>query len=70
MTETARIIPLPERRQPERLVTLTELIELFGFSERFWRYRLAEGMPVHRWGARLRFKPSEVERWLEEERYG
>jgi predicted DNA-binding transcriptional regulator AlpA len=64
----ATVIRFPlERRQPRRLVQLAELIELYGMSERWWRYRLAEGMPAHRFGKRaLRFDPAEVERWIEE----
>jgi hypothetical protein len=38
----------------------------FGYSERWWRYRISEGMPCHQWGKRLRFDPSQVEQWLEE----
>ena len=55
-----------ERRTTPRLVTITELIDLYGYSERWWRYRISEGMPARRWGKRLRFNPAEVERWLEE----
>ena len=56
-----------ERRQPRRLVPLGELIDCYGFSERWWRYRVAEGMPAHRFGRRaLRFDPVEVEAWMEE----
>jgi predicted DNA-binding transcriptional regulator AlpA len=62
------VFPL-ERRQAPRLVDLAELREQLGMSERFWRYRIAEGMPVHRYGKRLRFDLSEVQRWIEE-RYG
>jgi len=54
-----------ERRERPRLVSLRELQELFGYSERWWRYLLNEGMPRHRWGSRIRFSPSEVERWTE-----
>jgi hypothetical protein len=42
-------------------VSIAELQELYGFSERWWRSRVSEGMPVRRWGGRLRFSPSEVE---------
>lgn len=71
MSESAQVIRFPvERRHPEPYVNLSELQELFGGSERWWRYRIKEGLPAHRWGKRLRFKPSEVERWLEEVRYG
>jgi predicted DNA-binding transcriptional regulator AlpA len=58
-----------ERRQAHRLVPLAELQEHFGFSERWWRYRLKDGMPRHKWGSRLRFSPTEVEAWLDQ-RYG
>ena len=54
-----------ERRQPVQLVDMGALIAAFGFSERWWRYRLAEGLPSHRWGGRLRFDLSEVRSWLE-----
>lgn len=71
MTADATIIRFPvERRQPRRLVSLAELIDLYGMSERTWRYRIAAGMPVHRFGKHtLRFDPAEGERWMEE-RYG
>lgn len=66
MSAQARIIPFPtERRQAQRLVTLRELRELFGFSERWWRYRLAEGMPSRKWSGGLRFAPDEVQDWLD-----
>jgi hypothetical protein len=55
-----------ERTRPRRLVALSELQERFGFSTRWWRYRISEGMPSHRWGGGLRFDPDEVQRWLEE----
>jgi predicted DNA-binding transcriptional regulator AlpA len=63
----ATVIRFPvERRQPRRLVPLTELIELYGFSERWWRYQIAAGLPAHRFGQRaLRFDPLEVEAWME-----
>lgn len=54
-----------ERRQPRRLVTLRELQEQFGMSERWWRYQRANGLPVHKWGSRLRFDPDEVVEWLD-----
>jgi predicted DNA-binding transcriptional regulator AlpA len=68
VSDEAQVIRFPvERRQPRRLVSLRELQELFGFSERWWRYRTAEeSFPVHRWGGRLRFDPIEVEQWMEE----
>jgi hypothetical protein len=67
---SARVIPFPtKRRQARRLVDVAGLIDTFGYSERWWRYRIAEGMPCRRWGKRLRFDPDEVQRWLEV-RYG
>ena len=67
---TGALIQFPsERRQPRRLVALPELIDAYGLSERWFRYRIAEGMPCHRFGQRaLRFDPLEVERWLEGQR--
>jgi predicted DNA-binding transcriptional regulator AlpA len=65
-----KLITFPaHRRRATRLVPLSELIEQYGFSERWWRYRLAEGLPRRRWGRQLRFDLSEVEQWMEE-RYG
>jgi predicted DNA-binding transcriptional regulator AlpA len=62
------VVPFPiDRLRPRRLVPLAELRELYGFGERWWRYRVAEGMPAHRFGRRaLRFDPAEVERWMED----
>ena len=58
-----------ERRQPRQLVDLAALCKQFSMSERWFRYRIAEGMPTHRFGRRLRFDVSEVEAWMEA-RYG
>jgi predicted DNA-binding transcriptional regulator AlpA len=67
---TGQILAFPQdRRRPARLVTLRELADHVGFSERWVRYRVGEGMPCRRWGGRLRFDTIEVERWLEA-RYG
>ena len=64
---SAVVIEFPiERRVTRRLVDLTELRELLGMSERWFRYRIAEGMPCKRYGRRLRFDPDEVEAWIEE----
>ena len=63
---SAQVIRFPaHRREPEPMLTLLDLCDRYQFSERFWRYRVAEGMPVHRWGGGLRFKASEVESWME-----
>jgi predicted DNA-binding transcriptional regulator AlpA len=70
MSATANVLPFPlERRQARRLVDVAGLMQAFGYSERWWRYRISEGMPRHTWGKRHRFDPSEVEQWLEQ-RYG
>ena len=42
---SAPLIPFPaQRRHPPRLVSLSVVCRQFGFSERWFRYRLAEGM--------------------------
>jgi predicted DNA-binding transcriptional regulator AlpA len=71
MTPSDRnVIPFPAHRgRPARLLPLAELIDRYGFSERWWRYRIAEGMPKRKWGGRMRFDPDEVEQWMEA-RYG
>lgn len=67
--EPARIIAFPvHRRYPEPLLTLAELMKVYGFSERWWRYRIAEGLPTVRWGGRLKFRATEVEAWMETQR--
>ncbi len=64
--EPSNLVRFPTKRtRPRRLLPLAELQERFGFSERWWRYRVAEGLPCHRWGGGLRFDPGEVEAWLD-----
>ena len=64
---TADAIRLPfEWRREQRLVPISGLQALFGGSERWWRYKVAEGMPTHRFGRRLRFDPDEVLAWMHE----
>lgn len=58
-------LPIERRDACRRLVPLSELREHYGFSLRWWRYRIAEGMPAHRWVGGLRFDPAEVEAWLD-----
>jgi predicted DNA-binding transcriptional regulator AlpA len=66
MGEMGRVIEFPRhRREPEPLLTMRDLVERYQMSERWFRYRLAEGMPAHRWGGRWRFRASEVEAWME-----
>jgi predicted DNA-binding transcriptional regulator AlpA len=68
MSRLATVIAFPaDRGLARRLVPLSELMTLYGFSERWWRYQIAAGMPTHRFGRRgLRFDPREVEQWMEE----
>jgi hypothetical protein len=62
----AQVIEFPTARgRPARLLTLTEVREELGYSERWWRYRLVEGLPRHKWGGGLRFNLDEVKDWLE-----
>lgn len=49
-----------------KLVTLSGLMESYGYSESWWRARVAEGLPKRKWGGRLRFDPAEVEQWLDD----
>jgi predicted DNA-binding transcriptional regulator AlpA len=53
-----------DRRPAERLLTMRELCDHFGYSERWFRYRVCEGMPAHKWGGRHRFSLAEVQEWL------
>ena len=56
---------------PERLLTARELGELLGFSAAtIVDWAEAERIPSFKVGGRLRFRPSEVEAWLEEGRRG
>lgn len=57
------VVPFPKRGS-EPLLTLRQVMERYGFSERWFRYRLKEGLPAHRWGGQWRFKASEVEAWM------
>ena len=63
---TGSVLRFPvERTEPARLLTLADLRERFGYSERWWRYRIAAGLPCHRWGGGLRFDAVEVAAWLD-----
>jgi excisionase family DNA binding protein len=53
----------------ERLLTARELADLLGFAPATIQDWFEAGMlPGFRIGGRLRFRPSEVEAWLEERR--
>jgi hypothetical protein len=45
------------------------LEEHLGCKARWIEYRMAEGMPHAKIAGRIKFKASEVERWLEENGY-
>lgn len=60
----AKVIAFPQRLGAERALTVRELSEALGMSERWIAYRVAEGMPSHRYGRARRFRVSEVESWL------
>lgn len=63
----AQVIPLPRRQNGvEPYLSKKQLAACLGFSERWVDYRVDEGMPVHRFSKRRRFRLSEVEAWLEE----
>jgi predicted DNA-binding transcriptional regulator AlpA len=62
----SKVVQLPSRTL-EPYVDLAEIREQFGFSERWWRYRLTdEAFPKYRYGGHWRFRRSEVERWIRE----
>jgi predicted DNA-binding transcriptional regulator AlpA len=63
---SAEVIRFPtERRQLPRLLSIVELSAHLGMSQRWIRYRCAEGMPVRKYGNRLRFVKTDVDTWLE-----
>lgn len=65
----AKVIRFPVERAGapvEPLLTLAELQVLYGGSERWWRYRIAEGLTKHPWCGQWRFRASEVEAWMRE----
>lgn len=68
--EVATVVMLPGAGIARRYVALRELQQVFGFGERWWRYRIAEGMPVHRYAGSLRFDVDECRAWLEEQSHG
>jgi excisionase family DNA binding protein len=62
--QSAKIIQFPQRPGFERALTAKQLAEALGMSERWIAYRVAEGMPSHRYGRARRFRMSEVEEYL------
>lgn len=57
-----------ERFEHEPYVTKQYVADLYGFTTRWVELMVAEGMPCYRFGARVRFRMSEVEAWLRERR--
>lgn len=66
---SAQVIHLADYRPPARepLLTIAQLQERYGMSRRWWAYRIAEGLPRHRWGGHYRYRASEVEAWIMEQ---
>jgi excisionase family DNA binding protein len=62
---SAKVIQFPQRAGFERALTVQELAEALGMSERWIAYRVREGMPSRRYGRARRFRLSEVEAWLQ-----
>lgn len=52
---------LPQR---EPYVTKQHVAAFYRFTPRWVELRVAEGMPCHRFGGRVRFLMSEVDAWL------
>lgn len=65
MSANAKVIPFPQRPGAERALTVRELAETLGMSERWIAYRRQEGMPSLIYGRSRRFRLSEVEAWLQ-----
>jgi hypothetical protein len=55
-------LPAAESREP--YLTKAALADHYGFSTKWVELRVRQGMPVHRFGSRVRFRLSEVEAWL------
>lgn len=67
MPERSVVVRLPVREVEEVPLTLRALVGELGVSERFVRYRVAEGMPSQGFDYRGRriFLASECRRWLD-----
>lgn len=61
----AKVIAFPQRAGAERALTVRELADALGMSERWIAYRRQEGMPSLMYGRSRRFRLSEVEAWLQ-----
>lgn len=56
--------PVPVGVAHEAWLTKQEMAEYLGFSPRWVEMRVREGMPCERFGSRLRFQRTPVEKWL------
>lgn len=67
MSEPGRVIQFTPRDHREPYLTKRQLADELGVSVRWIEYRMKEpGFPRHEWTARMvRFRYSEVVRWLE-----
>ncbi len=61
----ASVVPPAAPSTSETWLTKPQLAERLSVSERWIDYRRCEGMPSHKWGGIVRFRLSEVERWLD-----
>ncbi len=58
-------------QQDEKLVGVKDLAEKYGPQASWWYQRAEAGdIPSYKLGKYRRFKPSEIERWLESRRSG
>ena len=62
MNTNHRISPALPQREP--YVTKQHVAAFYRFTPRWVELRVAEGMPCHRFGGRVRFLMSEVDAWL------
>jgi excisionase family DNA binding protein len=59
------VVPLNAPPVAESWLTKPQLAERLNVSVRWIDKQRTEGMPCHKWGGVVRFRLSEVERWLE-----
>jgi excisionase family DNA binding protein len=62
------VVPLNAPQTQESWLTKLQLAKRLNVSVRWIDLQRNEGMPCHKWGGIVRFRLSEVERWLEERR--
>lgn len=62
------VVPMRAPATAEAWLTKPQLADRLNVSVRWIDLRRKEGMPSHTWAGVVRFRLSEVERWLEERR--